>query len=60
MIYFNTYILFQDELLAELEELEQEDLDETLLNVGGTTELPSVPSTELPQPEGKFEIHLVI
>lgn len=42
----------EDELNAELEELEQEDLDEQMLNIGGSTvpELPSVPDTELPQP----------
>uniref|UniRef100_A0A8D0GX00 Charged multivesicular body protein 4C n=1 Tax=Sphenodon punctatus TaxID=8508 RepID=A0A8D0GX00_SPHPU len=34
----------EDELLAELEELEQEELDKTMTNVG----LPSVPSTSLP------------
>jgi len=37
----------EDDLLAELEELEQEDLDEQLLNVGGfTDDLPSVPTAE--------------
>lgn len=35
----------EDELMAELEELEQEDLDEKMMNMGG---LPSVPSTKLP------------
>ncbi|KAK3758017.1 hypothetical protein RRG08_058324 [Elysia crispata] len=36
-----------DDLLAELEELEQEDLDRQLLEVGGTAEdLPSVPTAE--------------
>jgi len=36
-----------DDLMAELEELEQEDLDEQLLEVGpATDQLPSVPSTE--------------
>ncbi|XP_059586453.1 charged multivesicular body protein 4a isoform X1 [Alligator mississippiensis] len=37
----------EDELLAELEELEQEDLDKELLNVG-EPELPAVPSAHLP------------
>jgi len=38
----------EDDLLAELEELEQEDLDEKLLEVGGpaTDNLPSVPVSE--------------
>lgn len=42
--------LYKDELNAELEELEQEDLDEQMLNIGGTEapELPSVPDTDLP------------
>lgn len=35
----------QDELLAELEELEQQDLEESMKNMGG---LPSVPSAKLP------------
>ncbi|XP_066486518.1 transmembrane 9 superfamily member 1 [Tiliqua scincoides] len=39
----------EDELLAELEEMEQEDLDKELLNVGEPTpELPSVPASRLP------------
>lgn len=42
----------EDELNAELEELEQEDLDEQMLNIGPvadtTPNLPSVPDTELP------------
>ncbi|XP_076847640.1 charged multivesicular body protein 4c [Brachyhypopomus gauderio] len=40
----------EDELMAELEELEQEELDNNLLEVGGpeTVPLPSVPSTSLP------------
>lgn len=39
----------EDELLAELEELEQEDLDEKMLNVG---RLPSVPSALPSRPSG--------
>uniref|UniRef100_A0A3Q4HC23 Charged multivesicular body protein 4C n=1 Tax=Neolamprologus brichardi TaxID=32507 RepID=A0A3Q4HC23_NEOBR len=35
----------EDELLAELEELEQEDLEESMMSMGG---LPSVPSSKLP------------
>lgn len=39
----------EDELAKELEELEQEELDKDLLNVGpATTKLPEVPSTDLP------------
>ncbi|CAO1319563.1 unnamed protein product [Diamesa hyperborea] len=38
-----------DDLARELEELEQEELDKDLLNVGpATTKLPDVPSTDLP------------
>ncbi|KAH3772748.1 hypothetical protein DPMN_174093, partial [Dreissena polymorpha] len=36
-----------DDLMAELEELEQEELDEKLLDVGPISDnLPSVPTTE--------------
>lgn len=39
----------EDELAKELEELEQEELDKDLLNVGpATSKLPEVPSTDLP------------
>ncbi|CRL03481.1 CLUMA_CG016503, isoform A [Clunio marinus] len=39
----------EDELAKELEELEQEELDKDLLNVGpATNKLPEVPSTDLP------------
>ncbi|KAK1795658.1 hypothetical protein P4O66_001150 [Electrophorus voltai] len=40
----------EDELLAELEELEQEELDKNLLEIGSTENvpLPNVPSTSLP------------
>ncbi|KAI5621994.1 charged multivesicular body protein 4c, partial [Silurus asotus] len=40
----------EDELLAELEELEQEELDNNLLEISGpeNVPLPSVPSTSLP------------
>ncbi|TNM89219.1 charged multivesicular body protein 4b [Takifugu rubripes] len=40
----------EDELLAELEEMEQEELDKNLLEVEGPSNvpLPSVPSTSLP------------
>ena len=42
-----TLTLFQDDLMAELEELEQEDLDEKLLDVGPIHDnLPSVPTSE--------------
>lgn len=43
----------EDELMNELEELEQEGLDEQLLEVGGTADLPSVPATELPAAPAK-------
>lgn len=43
----------EDELMNELEELEQEGLDEDLLQIGGTTSLPNVPSTELPAAPAK-------
>ena len=49
-----SYFCSQDELMNELEELEQEGLDEDLLQIGGTTSLPNVPSTELPAAPGKF------
>ena len=41
-------IVPQDELAAELEELEQEELEEQLLDVGpaATGELPEVPTEE--------------
>ncbi|KAM8917270.1 charged multivesicular body protein 4b [Spinachia spinachia] len=48
----------EDELMAELEELEQEELDKNLLEIQGTQDvpLPSVPSTSLPsQPAKKKE-----
>uniref|UniRef100_A0A665T760 Charged multivesicular body protein 4c-like n=1 Tax=Echeneis naucrates TaxID=173247 RepID=A0A665T760_ECHNA len=45
----------EDDLLAELEELEQEELDKSLLEVEGTEDvpLPSVPSTSLPSRPAK-------
>lgn len=45
----------QDELLAELDELEQEELDKNLLEIGGpeNVPLPNVPSTSLPSRPGK-------
>ena len=41
--------------MAELEELEQEDLDEHLLDVQ-TTDLPDVPQQKLPTVQGKSVI----
>lgn len=42
----------EDDLLAELEELEQEDLDEKLLSTGEpVAELPEVPTSALAKPE---------
>lgn len=40
----------EDDLLAELDDLQQEELDKNLLEIGGpeTTPLPNVPSTSLP------------
>ncbi|XP_037346000.1 charged multivesicular body protein 4b [Pungitius pungitius] len=45
----------EDELMAELEDLEQEELDKNLLEIQGTQDvpLPSVPSTSLPSKPGK-------
>lgn len=45
----------QDELLAELDELEQEELDKNLLEIGGpeNAPLPNVPSSSLPSRPGK-------
>ena len=48
---------------AELEELEQEDLDEQMLNIGGTAapELPSVPDTDLPEPSNLYyNFHIIL
>ena len=56
----NLLIHLQDELNAELEELEQEELDERLLDVAGTAQLPSVPDTEMPVPAGKIIIMIEI
>ena len=65
--YKHSYIIrliefcFQDDLLLELEELEQEDLDSQLLEVG--TELPSVPVSlpEVPSAavSGSFIYYLI-
>lgn len=45
----------EDELLAELDDLQQEELDKNLLEIGGpeTTPLPNVPSTSLPNRPAK-------
>ncbi|XP_041807054.1 charged multivesicular body protein 4b [Chelmon rostratus] len=45
----------EDELMAELEELEQEELDRNLLEIEGTEDvpLPSVPSSALPSKPAK-------
>ncbi|XP_030276536.1 charged multivesicular body protein 4c-like [Sparus aurata] len=47
----------EDELMAELEELEQEELDKDLLGIEGAEDvpLPSVPSTSLPSRPAKKE-----
>lgn len=49
----------EDELMNELEELEQEGLDEQLLEVGGTSNLPKVPDTELPAAPAKAKTKAV-
>lgn len=50
------HFLLQDELLAELEELEQEELDKNLLDISGpeTVPLPNVPSVALPSKPGEY------
>ncbi|KAI9531021.1 Charged multivesicular body protein 4C [Dissostichus eleginoides] len=47
----------EDELLAELDELEQEELDKNLLEIGGpeNAPLPNVPSSSLPSRPAKKE-----
>ena len=47
---------YQDELMAELEELEQEELDKNLLEISGpeTVPLPNVPSIALPSKPGEY------
>ncbi|KAH0619050.1 hypothetical protein JD844_018667 [Phrynosoma platyrhinos] len=46
-----------DELMAELEELEQEELDKNLLEISGpeTVPLPNVPSISIPSKPGKLK-----
>ena len=46
----NIIVDLQDDLLKELEELEQQDLEEKLIDVGPTVELPSVPSAVPSEP----------
>ncbi|KAM4583456.1 charged multivesicular body protein 4b [Fundulus diaphanus] len=48
----------EDELMAELEEMEQEELDKNLLEIQGTEDvpLPSVPSTSLPAKPAKKKV----
>ncbi|KAM9364497.1 charged multivesicular body protein 4b [Pholidichthys leucotaenia] len=48
----------EDELMAELEDLEQEELDKNLLEIEGTEDvpLPSVPSTSLPSRPAKKKV----
>uniref|UniRef100_A0A8C6T866 Charged multivesicular body protein 4b n=1 Tax=Neogobius melanostomus TaxID=47308 RepID=A0A8C6T866_9GOBI len=49
----------EDELLAELEELEQEELDQNLLTIDTNVDtLPSVPSTSLPSNQVTVFSHL--
>lgn len=48
-------VCHQDELLAELDELQQEEVERSLLEIGGSenVNLPNVPSTSLPSRGGK-------
>ncbi|CAG5977538.1 charged multivesicular body protein 4b [Menidia menidia] len=48
----------EDDLMAELEELEQEELDKNLLEIEATEDvpLPSVPSTSLPSKPAKKKV----
>ncbi|XP_028302176.1 charged multivesicular body protein 4b [Gouania willdenowi] len=48
----------EDELMAELEDLEQEELDANLLEIRGTEDvtLPSIPSTSLPSAPAKKKV----
>ena len=50
---------FKDDLLEELEELEQEELEEKLLDVGPSVsdELPSVPTAEPVKPKPGTLMH---
>ncbi|KAI5608618.1 charged multivesicular body protein 4b, partial [Silurus asotus] len=52
----------EDELLAELEELEQEELDKNLLEIRDTENvlLPNVPSTSLPSRPGSFYLNFIL
>lgn len=59
----NSYVSFyQDELMAELEELEQEELDKNLLEISGpeTVPLPNVPSIALPSKPSKYFLSRVL
>ena len=49
------FFLLQDELNAELEELEQEEFDEKMLDVD-IDELPQVPSEPLPATKSKCKL----
>ncbi|KAG8517815.1 Charged multivesicular body protein 4b [Galemys pyrenaicus] len=48
----------EDELMAELEELEQEELDKNLLEISGpeTVPLPNVPSINLPSKPSEYSL----
>ena len=48
--------------MAELEELEQEELDKNLLEISGpeTVPLPSVPSISLPSKPGEYFLSMVM
>ena len=55
--YFKVILFSQDDLMEELEQLEQEELDKQMLEIGepSTDQLPSVP-TEEPVPARKYKL----
>lgn len=57
-----TILLAQDELLTELEELEQEELDKNLLEIGDKENvlLPNVPSISLPSRPGNGYLGFIL
>ena len=54
-----TMLRFQDELMGELEELEQEEIDSQLLNIEEPGTLPSVPAAPA-KSKGMFKVVLVL
>ena len=63
LVHDATIMRFQDELMGELEELEQEEIDSQLLNIEEPGTLPSVPSASVPaapaKSKGMFKVGLV-